>query len=337
MNETIVYDAVLNLAGGAKTFSANGWAKFNGACCIHNGEKRVDDRGRQGIIIEDGVTTYNCFNCKFKTRWQPGRRLSKKFENYFEWANMPKEEIKRLKFKIWQIEGGVIFKNNTQKSQVFLDFPDAELPKDAMPFSYWITLDNPSEDFLKILEYLDTRGSTLFNAMDYWWTPDRKNSMNRRIIIPFTWNNRVVGYTARAIYPTSYRYYTEAPPKYFFGMETIRPEHKFITLSEGPFDALALGGLASLGDKLGIEQRRWLNQQNKTIIVMPDREKNGGKLVDIALEEGWQVSFPVWGSGVKDAADASRVFGQLYTLWSVIDSITNNPLEINVRRKLEFK
>jgi hypothetical protein len=92
-----------------------------------------------------------------------------------------------------------------------------------------------------------------------------------------------------------------------------------------------------LGDHLSLDQCQWLNNTGKKIIVLPDREKEGGALVDIALRENWFVSFPPWDTDVKDAADASKKYGKLYTLWSVLDSRTNNKLNINIRRQMDLK
>ena len=88
-----------------------------------------------------------------------------------------------------------------------------------------------------------------------------------------------------------------------------------------------------MGGTVTDNQARWLNQLGKKIIVVPDMEAGGGYLVDAALKEGWSVSFPKWDPGIKDGADATKTYGKLYTVWSIIDAQVSNKLEINVRRQ----
>jgi hypothetical protein len=88
-----------------------------------------------------------------------------------------------------------------------------------------------------------------------------------------------------------------------------------------------------LGDKISAEQVQWIKQTGKTPIVVPDRQDEGGNLVDIALREGWYVSFPRWEADVKDAADAAKRYGRLYTIWSLIDARTQNKLQIKIERQ----
>jgi hypothetical protein len=91
--------------------------------------------------------------------------------------------------------------------------------------------------------------------------------------------------------------------------------------------------VATLGDHLSTEQCQWLNTTGKTIIVLPDREKLGGRLVDVALREKWHVSFPKWDLDIKDASLAVKQYGKPYALWAVLNGRTNNHLGINVMRK----
>ena len=55
------------------------------------------------------------------------------------------------------------------------------------------------------------------------------------------------------------------------------------------------------------------------------------------MRENWYVSFPKWDPDIKDAADASKKYGKLYTLFSVIQAKTNNKLDISIRRKMDLK
>jgi hypothetical protein len=337
MNNRIVYDTVLRFAPSDRKRTPGGWISFNCPCCIHNKQARPDTKKRFGMrITSEGATSVHCFNCHFSTTWIEGRNLSPKFENLFKWMALPDEELKKIKFKIWQLkENAPKASAETKATWVKFEFFEKELPKNAKPFSYWIEQESYHPEFLKVLDYMSSRGNHILTAWDYWWTPDR--ALNGRVIIPFTWDNKVVGCTSRATFPTKYRYLNDMPTNYMFNTESIKHENEFIILVEGPFDAIAINGVATLGDHLSLDQCQWLNNTGKKIIVLPDREKEGGALVDIALRENWFVSFPPWDTDVKDAADASKKYGKLYTLWSVLDSRTNNKLNINIRRQMDLK
>jgi hypothetical protein len=54
----------------------------------------------------------------------------------------------------------------------------------------------------------------------------------------------------------------------------------------------------------------------------------------VAVENNWMVSFPKWGSGIKDCADAVKQYGRLYTLKSVIDCAVSNKAKIQVYKKI---
>jgi DNA primase len=113
-----------------------------------------------------------------------------------------------------------------------------------------------------------------------------------------------------------------------------RLNRKFIILVEGPFDAIAVDGVAVLGSTLNKNQIAWLNAADKEIIVLPDREARNQDLIDCAIEQKWSVSFPNWEKNIKDAADASKIYGKLYTIFSVIKFRTNSELQIKMKRQL---
>src|SRR5690606_27069763 len=103
----------------------------------------------------------------------------------------------------------------------------------------------------------------------------------------FKWDGKIVGWTSRATFTTHWRYFTEVQPHYLFNTEVLDNDWKYVIIVEGPFDALAVNGISALGGSLTPEQCKWINQSGKTPIVLPDLEKKGESLIDIALREGW--------------------------------------------------
>jgi hypothetical protein len=334
----LVYDAMLRYAPHSRRRTPGGWWGFNCVCCVHNGQARPDTRNRGGIkLSSDNVSVYNCHNCKFKASWAPGRQLSKRMKDLLGWMGMPTDEVKKLDFKAWQIKSQHEQGEPTVREYTRLEFKETTLPLGAQPLSHWLSQPTIDPDCLAVAQYLADRGEAVLAGYEYYWTPNKKNNLNRRLLIPFLWEGKTVGWTARAIFPTKERYYGDTPLNYLFNTQVITHQRKFILLNEGVLDATAIDGVGTMGDKITPDQCQWLNHTGKEIIVLPDREKNGGALVDVAIQQGWNVSFPRWDKGVKDAAQATQMYGKLYALWSVIDARTNNRLEINVKRKMLLK
>jgi hypothetical protein len=248
------------------------------------------------------------------------------------WFGVGLEELNKLKFKVWQLyetaKADIPLKEWTK-----LEFVAEPLPTGAKPILQWIEEGHRSADFLECLQYLADRGTEVLTSFKYYWSPSKENDMNRRVIIPFLWQDKVVGWTARAIFPTRYRYFTKVQPNYIFNSEVVNNDWKYLFLNEGPFDGIASQGIALLGNHISEEQISWIKNSGKIPVVIPDREKGGGALVDAAIKEGWFVSFPKWDAGVKDAADAVKRYGRLYAVWSIIDAMTNNKLQITIERQ----
>ena len=331
----LIYDAILKYASSDRKSTPGGWTSFNGPCCLYNGQSRPDTRKRAGVrITQDGGVVFHCFNCAFSAGWAPGRNLSRRMTTLLEWFAMPSDDLKKLNFKIWQLrEAYKADETVVQQHWTKLEFKPKSLPPGARPLMEWIQEGCQDANFLSVIEYLGSRGEDLLAATTYYWTPDRKDSMNRRLIIPFYWDGEVVGWTGRATFDTKWRYYSDVPNHYLFNTQVTKLGWKYLFINEGPFDALANNGIATLGDHLSQEQISWINQTGLKPIVVPDRMNEGGVLVDTALREGWAVSFPRWDRGIKDSADASKTYGKLYTIWSIIDARTDNRLQINIERK----
>ena len=79
-----------------------------------------------------------------------------------------------------------------------------------------------------------------------------------------------------------------------------------------------------------------LNRLQKQIIVVPDRDQAGSKLVEQAIDLGWSVSMPDWSSNINDIGDAVQIYGRLYALHSIATSAEDSPLKIRLRAKKWF-
>jgi len=75
---------------------------------------------------------------------------------------------------------------------------------------------------------------------------------------------------------------------------------------------------------------------NKEIVVVPDRDHAGNKLVEDAISRGWGVSMPEWDQSITDVGDAVDKYGRLYALYSIAAKAETSPLKIRLRAKKWF-
>lgn len=319
----IVMDKLLEYCGQWKQ-SSKGWISFNGKCCIHNGDSRNDTKGRTGMHISDDGFVYHCFNCGFKTGWKQGANIGTKITNLLEWYSVPDDEIKQIKFKAYQYKlqkqnsiNDIVPDDETKNKNVFLNFDEIKFPDNFYNLDYCMNKFYNNKDFIKVADYILSRGDYIAENSDFYWSPSKKNSL----IIPCKWNNKKVGWIERSILKNSkIRYINKFPTDYLFNYDQ-GSKGDVLFVCEGPFDALSVNGIATIGDKLSDKQIQWLNQLKKEIVIIPDRENNGGKLVDIAISNKWSAAVPDWDDDIKDCNDALKKYGVLFTTYSLMDSI----------------
>jgi len=326
----LVVETVQQLLPRSKKDSASGWTSFNAVCCHHRGEQK-DKRGRGGIRFDNDGFSYHCFNCGFKAGWRPGSLLSKNAKSFLTWSNVTDEQYAKLGFEVLRIRENLPTPKKFQIQEAV--FPEVELPKGAVPLEHALS-DNPNNDCLAVAEYLINRK---LDITRYWWTPDE--GLSRRFIIPFTHDNRVVGWTARTIDNLkTTKYLSQTPGNYVYGLDRQQDEQKVILVVEGPLDADAINGCALLHAEVSAGQRQQLTNLDIPIVLVPDRDKPGLKLAEKVLELGWMVSLPQWHDNIKDVADAARQYGAIYTMTGIIQGIETNALKAKLKiRTLQNK
>jgi hypothetical protein len=329
---SIVSDLLNIYLPAKRKTTPSGWTSFNAPCCVHNNEN-ADTRGRGGLITEGEVISYHCFNCGFKASWQPGRNLSYKFKKLLEWLNTPDNEITKLALDVMRSNEGV----EVQQHKVELpEFSTVQLPDEAVRIA---DIPDYNENnkyfkyFLDVITYMSQRNLNLDDT-DYYWSPTL--AYRDRLIIPFYYEGRIVGYTARAVGESKSKYLTTMQPGYVFNLDEQSPNKIFCILCEGQIDALHVDGCAISGSDIGDAQALLLNRLNKDIYVVPDRDKAGSKLVEQAIDRGWHVSMPNWDPDINDVGDAVAKYGRLYTLYSIASAAESSPLKIRLRAKKWF-
>jgi len=323
---SLIIDTVnLHLPSKRKA-TPSGWISFNAVCCQHNGQG-IDKRQRGGILVNEGFS-YHCFNCGFKASWQPGRRISKNSKKLLRWLNVSDDLITKCSIEALRIEED---SNYQSKNNVIPSFIDKALPLNSEPvYSF---LDEIPEDILPILEYLNSRNLYLD---DYPWHWCPEPGFNNRLIIPFYYKEKIVGYTARLTRNGKPKYISEQQPGYVFNLDRQHNQRKYVIVTEGPLDAISIDGVGLLGSEISAGQAILINQLQKEVILLPDKDLAGKKLIEQALELGWSVSFPEWEDDIKDANDAVCKYGRLYTLYSIIKNKEKNKLKIQLKARTWF-
>jgi len=309
-----------------KKATPSGWISFNAPCCHHNGEKQ-DKRQRGGVMTSgEGGFQYHCFNCGFKAGWSPGKLLSKNTKNLMRWLNMPDDEISKLTLEA--LKG----KEELDKTPIPLNFglEPKILPENCLPIQTWIDEGCEDQEFLDIIAYLLDRGMEL-DWYDWHWTPSKGYA--DRVMIPFFHENVVVGWTGRKIKDGKPKYLTSSQPGYVFNLDAQTNERKYVIVVEGQFDAIAIDGCAIGHNEPNSTQIMRLNALNREVIVVPDNDKPGAKLIKSAIDNHWSVSLPDWGPDVKDVADAVKKFGRIYTLFTILQYRETGETKIKLLKK----
>lgn len=309
--------------------AAKGWLAFNAPCCTHNGET-PDKRSRGGLLMTpEGGASYHCFNCGFKASWRPGMHFGYKMRRLVSWMGMDEGQIQRIVFDAMrQLDTEIV---QQEREKVKISFEPRELPANAS-IAAWLENGMDDEDLTAVISYITSRGFEL-DSWDWRWS--HEDGYRRRVLIPYTWQGQEIGYTARSIDlgKGKTKYIQHVGSDYVFGMDQQRKNAKFALLLEGPFDAIAVGGLAALTNEVSERKAEIIDTLGKEVIVVPDMDKSGGKLIDAALAYGWSVSFPEWQPDIKDAADAMQRYGQLFTLRSILHAKQDSKLKIELMRK----
>lgn len=341
----ILKDLLVERLGILKPSSKN-WKKRNCFLCRSQGHG-VDTRSRFGVKFEASSITCNCFNCGFSAYFEEGGNLTKNFKFMLVNLGVDDKFIKSIEFEIYKQQNKLeVVRDGAQLTESEKEFkirnlatkwPEIKLPDGALPITTWLEYDCDDADFLQVVNYLMSR--RIFNLDEFYWCSETKHQLNKRVIIPYYYNRKLVGFTARYAEDlktkTIPKYYQICPEDFVYNLDSQEGwQRKYIILTEGVLDAWTVSGISSLGE---INQAKIdiINRLQKTIIVCPDRDRKGKDLVDAAIVNNWHVSFPKWDRDIKDAAKAAERYGRLLTTHSIIASALHGKERIQINWEIE--
>jgi 5S rRNA maturation endonuclease (ribonuclease M5) len=333
-----IQQSVLQLLPARSKTGQNGWISFNAPCCVHNGET-ADTRGRGGIKTNAGQISYHCFNCGFKASFVPGRHLTFKFRKLLAWLGADDLTIRRLVIDAVRLKELVAPEELAREPELEITYETRSLPEQArnvVELANFYSIgdyNNVPAELLAAIEYVHRRSIDL-NRYEFHWTPDEAYNLHRRIIVPFYYRGQTVGYTSRAIVDgIKPKYWSSHPADFVFNLDQQKPNSKFVVVCEGPFDAMSIDGVALNGSEISDTQIEQIDRLQREVIVVPDADRAGRKLVDRAIEAGWTVSFPVWQETCKDINEAVIKHGKLFVLKCILAAKENNRLKIELKKK----
>ena len=305
---------------GKRKQSSSGWISFNAPCCVHNGNT-PDRRGRGGIKLSDQGWSYHCFNCGYKTSFILGRNIGFKARRLLEWIGVPETDINLINLESMRhrsMEGMIEDRQRVWNNTAPIEFKETDLPE----FTDFVTTATPEQ-----WAYLRSRHV----PEDY---PVMVAATTRAgVVVPFTYNNQVVGSTIRFLDDRNPRYINDMQKGYVFGIDLQQAGWQNVIVTEGIFDALSISGLAVMHNEISDDQARLIRSLGRNVVVVPDQDAAGVELIDRAVELGWAVSIPDWPDQAKDVNDAVKLWGKLPTLLTILQSRESSRIKIELRKK----
>ena len=298
----------------------SGWRTFNCPMCS-------DSRKRAGIILGGPKISFHCFNCAFTTGWSPSPHLGRKYRELADKLGADSKTIHDVQISLMQNSELLQDTDTNDYVYNFKAFETIELPENTE-----MVESLPDGNPLK--EYARDRGILgIYPLLHINDLPNRK-----RIVVPFTYNSELIGWTARHIAPPDKetpKYLHNMPSGYVFNIDAFaNNDREIVIVTEGVFDAIMIDGIAVQGNHVTPEQAHLIDKLGKRVIVCPDKDEAGIELVEQAVVLGWEVSFPDWHTDCKDAADAVLRYGRLATINSIIKNATSNKIKIQVKSKM---
>ena len=315
---------ITSLIPGRKKHTHSGWISFNAICCSHRGHK-TDKRGRGGIKY-DGQTSwlYHCFNCGFSCGFTLGKAIAPKTRQLLAWCGVDTDQIQRWNLESLQNKDLLDFTQQRKISNI--KFKTKTLPEG------FELLDSNNSAHERYITYLKQRKVDL-TTHEFYVNPKGEMRKQHGIVIPYYYKGKVVGNTTRFIDNRIPKYLNDQQPGYVFNIDKQKQDYNVCIVTEGIFDALAIDGVAVMHDDISPEQAILLANLNRRIIVVPDYDKTGMKMIDRAFELCYSVSLPNWGPGVKDVNDAVIKYGKLPTLMAILQNATVSKIKVEMQRK----
>ena len=198
---------------GRKKQTQSGWLSFNAICCGHRGHK-PDRRGRGGLKFDGNNWVMHCFNCGFSCSFTLGRSILPKTRDFLIWCGTDSEQVARWSLESLQHKDLLDF--TQPKKKIKIKFNDHKLPDGEI-----LDSNNPLHKIFA--DYVQARGISTYDY-PFLITPSEKGRMANRVVIPYTYKNKIVGHTSRFLDNKIPKYLNEQQAGYVFNIDMQKPE-----------------------------------------------------------------------------------------------------------------
>jgi hypothetical protein len=312
IKERLLWDLITSrIALGPR--KPNGWHQVR--CNVCN-----DYQERGGFKLDGDEVRWKCFNCgsRFKFTEHSGKLYSdaKQVLYAFGITSTELDEVLGSSF-FARGEGRTEISEETLKPKVSLFTPEIDLPPKSYP------LGSAGNDALQnpLIEYMFSRKLDPLKLQTHYSLDPKYLG---RIIIPCFRDSKVIFWQARTIFKDEqprYRSPSVVKEAVLWGYDNIwKSYNQPLFITEGIFDAFHLDGVALLGSELTAAKLEVLNKTKRRKVVVVDRNNNGKMLAEVALKNGWEITFPP--EGTSDTNDSVCKHGLIYTMWTLMRGIT---------------
>lgn len=279
-----------------------------------------DHSERAGFKFDGEIVGFSCFNCGAKFRYEENSgKLGSGARRILESFGLTREQLNEVTASSFfnKANESKEITMEALKPQIKLFTPTIQLP----PNSYPLGSDFADELQAPLIEYLVNRCIDPLEVNAHFSTDPK---FLNRVIIPCMREGRVIYWQARTILKdVKPRYAAPSISKeaVLWGYDNLwknYDEPLFVT--EGIFDAACINGAALLGSKLNESKLEVFRRCKRRKIVVVDRDANGGALAELALAEGWEITFV--SQGVADVNQSVQKYGRLLTIWILLKNAT---------------
>ena len=312
---------ILNYLPGKRKATPSGWISFNCPMC-------GDRRSRGGLKLNEQGWSYHCFNCSATASFVLGRTLGYRARNLLSLLGVAESEINALNLESLRhrsIHGILTDRSRAANTTADIAFEE----RDDFPPASEVVTQEMSEHWQYLRDRCVPQDFPVMTAIRndgvHWTRP--------HVIIPFSYDDKIVGWSARFLDDRTPKYINQTQPGYVFGTELQHDDWQYVIVVEGIFDALSINGLAVMHNTISDAQARLIRNLGREVTVVPDQDRAGLELIDRAVELGWAVSIPDWPQGIKDVNDAVVKFGKLATLLTIMQARETSRIKIEIRKK----
>lgn len=289
--------------------NARGWYAVKCACCN-------DYQERGGFIHDDIYTSYSCWNCGSKFKYEEGSgKFSRNLRDILEAFGISREDLRA-------ISASLFFNKSAEKEEAEISLKEVSrlklvTPEVAFPDrTLALGCDGHDEIQAPLIEYLNSRFIDPIKHQIHFSLDPR---YLRRVIIPFMRDGKLIYWQARTIDNIKPRYLNcvVAKDAVLYGYDELtRYSAKPLFITEGVFDAMSVDGVCLLGSALNAAKIEILKRTKRRIIFVIDRDRTGDVLAKTVIENDWEFTFV--DKNADDVNDSVRKFGLPYTAYCLM-------------------